>query len=170
LGKLTSLMVTRAKHRGYLADGGGLYLQISASGAKSWVFRYRESGRLREMGLGSVKVVKLPEARVLARKYRHARLDGEDPLARKRRELEANKIADARAMTFQQCAEAYIDSHKSSWKNDKHAKQWPSSLENYAYPLIGDMSVQDIQRQDVLRVLRPIWEKKLKQLRDSVAA
>ena len=52
LARLTALAVSRAKHHGYRADGGGLYLQISASGSKSWVFRFREGSRLREMGLG----------------------------------------------------------------------------------------------------------------------
>src|SRR6516225_1037022 len=158
--KLTALSVTRAKKRGYLADGGGLYLQVSTSGAKSWVFRFRENGRLREAGLGPVHTVTLAKARERAQEYRNLRLDGIDPIAeRKAGQLKA-KLEAARAMTFKQCAEAYIEAHKGSWRNDKHAAQWPSTLETYAYPVFGDLPVQAIDVTLVSKVLEPIWKTK----------
>jgi integrase len=158
--RLTSLSVSRAKKRGYLADGGGLYLQVSANGAKSWVFRFRENGRLREAGLGPVHTVTLAKAREEALKYRKLRLDGIDPIAeRKAGQLKA-KLEAAKAMTFKQCAEAYIEAHKGSWKSDKHAAQWPSTLETYAYPVFGDLSVQSIDVALVTKALEPIWKTK----------
>jgi hypothetical protein len=84
LQRLTALAVSRAKGRGYLADGGGLYLQISPSGAKSWVFRFRDAGRLREMGLGPVHTVPLVKARQKAHECRNLRLDGLDPIGERR--------------------------------------------------------------------------------------
>jgi integrase len=158
--QLTALTVSRAKKRGYLADGGGLYLQISASGAKSWVFRFRENGRLREAGLGPVHTVTLAKARERAHEYRNLRLDGIDPIAERQAGQLRAKLEAARAMTFKQCAEAYIEAHKGSWKNDKHAAQWPSTLETYAYPVFGDLSVQTIDVALVTKAVEPIWKTK----------
>jgi Arm DNA-binding domain len=75
-GKLTALAVTQAKRRSYYGDGGGLFLQVSASEAKSWVFRFKEAGKLREMGLGATHTMSLAEARQKALECRKARLDG----------------------------------------------------------------------------------------------
>jgi Arm DNA-binding domain len=80
IGKLTALAITQAKRRGYYGDGSGLFSQVSANGAKSWVFRFKESGRLREMGLGPTHTVSLAEARQKALEYRKTRLDGLDPI------------------------------------------------------------------------------------------
>jgi hypothetical protein len=78
IGKLTALAITQAKRRGYYGDGGGLLLQVSAGGAKSWVFRFKESGRLREMGLGPTYTVSLAAARQKVLECRKAALDGPD--------------------------------------------------------------------------------------------
>lgn len=160
IGKLSALTVSRAKTRGYLADGGGLYLQVSASGAKSWVFRFKDAGRLREMGLGPLHTLGLAEARTRATECRKLRLDGLDPIdERKAGRLKA-RLEAARAMTFKQCAEAYIEAHKASWKNEKHAAQWPSTIETYAYPIFGNLSVQAIDVALVTKVLEPMWKTK----------
>jgi integrase len=160
IDRLTDVSVRRAKKRGYLADGGGLYLQITASGAKSWVFRFRDNGRLREAGLGPAHTVTLAKARERAHEYRNLRLEGIDPIEeRKAGQLKA-KLEAAKAMTFKQCAEAYIEAHKGSWRNDKHAAQWPSTLETYAYPVFGDLPVQAIDVTLVSKVLEPIWKTK----------
>ena len=84
IGKLTALAITQAKRRGYYGGGGGLFLQMSASGAKSWVFRFKKGGRLREMGLGLTYTVSLAEARQKALECRKARLDGRDPIGVRR--------------------------------------------------------------------------------------
>ena len=80
LGKLTAMAVSRAKKRGYYGDGGGLYLQVSSGGSKSWVFRFRDGPRAREMGLGPIHTVSLADARERARECRRQRLDGADPI------------------------------------------------------------------------------------------
>jgi integrase len=112
------------------------------------------------MGLGAVHTLGLAEARKRATECRKLRLDGHDPIEdRKAGRLQA-KLDAARSMTFEQCAEAYIASHRPSWKNDKHAAQWPSTLKTYAYPVFGNLPVQSIDVGFVLKALQPIWHKK----------
>ena len=129
IGKLTALTVGQSKQRGYYGDGGGLFLQVSASGAKSWVFRFRVAGRLREMGLGPTHTVTLAEARDKALECRKRRLAGLDPIEARQAQRVATQLEAAKAVTFRECAERYIASHKANWSNPKHAAQWGSTLE-----------------------------------------
>ena len=99
VGKLNSLDVARARERGYYGDGGGLYLLVGPGGAKSWVFRFREAGRLREMGLGPLHTIGLAEARQRAQDCRRKRLDGIDPIEAKRTALQRQQLDAAKAMT-----------------------------------------------------------------------
>jgi integrase len=156
-GQLSPLQVTRAKARGYLSDGGNLYLQVSDAGAKSWVFRYRMNGRLREMGLGSALSVSLAEARIKALDWRKRLVEGIDPLALRRSDRDADR---ARAVTFKDAANTYVESRSYSWKNAKHAAQWPATLTAYAYPVIGDLLVRDVTKDHILKILEPIWRTK----------
>jgi integrase len=160
IGKLTALAVDKARRRGYYGDGGGLYLQVSASGAKSWVFRYKEAGRQHEMGLGPLHTIGLAEAREKARECRRVRLEGIDPIEARRTARRRAKIEAAKAMTFKQCAERYIDSHKAGWRNPKHAAQWPSTLATYVYPVFGGLAVQAIEVGLVMKAVEPIWTAK----------
>ena len=153
IGKLTALAITQAKHRGYNGDGGGLLLQVSAGGAKSWVFRFKEGGKLREMGLGPTHTVSLAEARQKALECRKARLDGRDPIEARKAGRMAAKLDAAKAMTFKDCAERYITAHRAGWKNDKHAAQWPATLVTYVYPSFGSLPVQAIDVGLVMKVL-----------------
>ena len=141
IGKLTALAITQAKRRGYYGDGGGLFLQVSASGAKSWVFRFKEGGRLREMGLGPTHTVSLAEARQKALECRKARLDGLDPIGVRRGKRIQTKLDAAKAVTFAASAQRYIASHKAGWRNPKHAAQWPATLCTYVYPVFGSLPV-----------------------------
>jgi integrase len=153
VGKLTALAVTQAKRRGYYGDGGGLYLQVSANGAKSWVFRFREAGRVREMGLGPTYTIGLAEAREKARDCRKQRLEAVDPIeARKATRMQA-KFDAAKMLTFKACAEGYIASHKAAWRSAKHASQWPSTLASYVYPTFGEVPVQSVDVSLVMKVL-----------------
>jgi integrase len=153
IGKLTALAVTQTKRRGYYGDGGGLFLQVSATGAKSWVFRFKEAGKLREMGLGATHTIGLAEARERATGCRRLRLDGVDPIELRRTKRLQAKLDDAKALTFRQCAEAYIKAHKASWRNPKHAAQWPSTLSAYVYPIFGALPVQAVDVSLVMKVL-----------------
>jgi len=158
--KLTALTVTQAKRRGYYGDGGGLFLQVNHSGSKSWSFRYKTAGKLREMGLGPVHTVSLADARDRARECRRLRLDGLDPIEVRRGKQIQAKIDAANAMSFKACAEAYIAVHKAGWRNPKHAAQWPSTLAAYVYPVFGSLPVQAVDVGLVMKALEPIWNEK----------
>jgi integrase len=160
IGKLTALGVAKAKRRGYYSDGGGLFLQVSAFGSKSWVFRFREAGRLREMGLGATHTIELVEAREKARECRRLRLDGIGPIEARKRVRSQKRLDAAKAMTFKDCAERYIGSHSAGWRSATHAAQWPSTLDRYVYPVFGSLPVQAVDVGLVLKALEPIWTEK----------
>jgi integrase len=157
IGRLTGLTVTRATKPGLYADGGGLYLRIGLTGAKSWVFRFRVDGKRRDMGLGPLHAVTLAAAREKATACRTERSDGRDPLEVRQTRRLTEKLTASKAVTFRQCATAYIDAHRPGWKNEKHAAQWGSTLETYAYPVFGDLPVQAIDTALVMKTLEPIW-------------
>ena len=155
---LTARMVGTVKQAGYFCDGQGLYLQVTARGAKSWIFRFMLNGRSREMGLGSANTIDLKDARERARTARQLLVDGIDPIDARNARRDAQKLEKARAITFVECAKQYIAAHRASWKNAKHADQWASTIETYAEPVIGDFAIADVDTALVLNVLRPIWE------------
>jgi integrase len=160
LHRLSARKVTTERKKGRYADGGGLYLQVSDQGAKSWLFRFMQDGKARQMGLGAVHTVSLAEARDAALKCRKLLHEGSDPIEERKRVRVSRRLKDASAKTFKECAEAYIKSHSAGWRNAKHAAQWSSTLETYAYPEIGALPVQDVDTTLVMNILDPIWRTK----------
>ncbi len=169
INKLSAMTVQRSKAPGYYGDGGGLYLQISKLGGKSWVFRFvprgqprSETGRTRprEMGLGPVHTVSLAEAREKALVCRKLVAEGRDPIETRKLELAKAQLEAAKAASFADCAKAYVKAHEAGWKNEKHGKQWTSTLETYAFPAIGHLPVAAIDTGLVLKVVEPIWQTK----------
>jgi integrase len=157
---LTSLKMARAKTPGMYPDGGGLYLQVgervTEHSGRSWIYRYMLRGRAREMGLGPYPLYSLAEARAKAMDARKLRHEGIDPIeARKATQLQAQLDA-AKAMTFQQCADAYFQAHREGWRSSKHVAQWKASIANHS-KAIGSLPVQTIDTPLVLKVLEPIW-------------
>ena len=157
---LTALDVERKRKLGYFADGGGLYLQVSPAGTKSWIFRFTRAGKAREMGLGSKLAVSLARAREKAQEARELLADGIDPIQARDAAKTALVLAEKRSKHFRECAEAYIEAHRSSWKNAKHVSQWENTLETYCYPELGGLPVSSIDPGLVLKVLEPIWNEK----------
>ena len=141
------------------ADGGGLYLQITEGGA-SWVYRYMLNGRAREMGLGPLALFGLQEARAKAQDARRLRHEGVDPIEHRRTARAQQQLDAAKAVTFQQCAERYIASHRAGWRHAKHVEQWESSLQRLAFPVIGALPVQAINTALVMNVIEAIWDEK----------
>lgn len=160
INRLTALQVTKLRKPGYHADGGGLYLCIKASGAKSWIFRYRFGGKEHEMGLGSLNTFSLADARERAMEQRKLLADGKDPLGFKRAAQLERSMADTSIITFDAAAQSYIASQKHGWKNEKHAEQWTNTLATYASPVFGKLPVGEIETALVMRVLHPIWASK----------
>ena len=156
--KLNKMLVKNAKP-GKHGDGAGLQLVVSNSLARRWVFRYQLDGRSREMGIGGYPDISLKEAREIVGDYRRLAKRGVDPIDYRSDERVRERLAAAQETRFRDCAESYIDSLRSGWKNAKHAAQWASTLETYAYPVFGDKAVASVDTELVLEVLNPIWAK-----------
>ncbi|MCC0035345.1 MAG: tyrosine-type recombinase/integrase [Hoeflea sp.] len=133
-----------------LGDGGGLYLNVKPSGAKSWAFIWKQNGKRNEMGLGAYPTVKLAKARALAVECRQAVAEGRNPIAERKKDA---------VPSFGDCADMFLTSMEGQWRNEKHRAQWRMTLEQYASPLRAK-SVSDISTDDVLNVLTPIWQSK----------
>jgi hypothetical protein len=126
----------------------------------SWGFRYMLNGKSRYMGLGPYPGVTLAEARREAEGCRKLLGDGTDPIEARQQGRQAARLQAAQSVTFTYCAERYIEDHRAGWRNAKHAAQWTSTLEAYAYPVFGSLSVQAIDTALVTKVLGPIWKEK----------
>ena len=144
---------------GYHRCDRGLYLQVAGSGTKSWLFRYKSpvTAKQREMGLGSLNLVPLAAARDIAVECRRQVLSGLDPLEERGRVKRVRQLEQARSITFQEAAEQCIASKKPEWKNAKHAQQWSNTLNAYAFPVFGTLSVSDLDTDLVLKAIEPIW-------------
>lgn len=156
--ELSPLAVSRLTEPGFHRVGGvtGLYLQINERGARSWVLRMMVGTKRRELGLGGFPTVGLADARTKARAVREQVENGLDPIAEKRKKREM-LIAEQRRPTFKKCAEQFMAMKSAEWRNDKHRQQWVNTLNQYAYPTIGDLPVHEISQRHVLTILEPIW-------------
>lgn len=157
LNRLSQLRVNGAKG-GMHADGGGLYLQVTATASgrlnKSWIYRYAVGGRERQMGLGSITEVKLADARQKAAECRRQRREGTDPIDER---ASARRVAEEGLVTFRRSFETFFFTKRKSLANIKHAEQWQSTMEAYVFPSIGDRPIADVQTREVLDLLAPLW-------------
>jgi integrase len=160
LHRLSALHVTNIKQRGMYADGGGLYLQVNKNGSRSWIFRFKQNGRTRDMGLGSLTTVSLAAAREIAADCRRRRLAGLDPIETRKAERREVQLAAAQSITFDQCRDAFIQAHKVGWRNAKHRAQWTNSLTTYVTPVFGSLPIQSVDVALVMKTLEPIWSTK----------
>lgn len=154
---LSAVKVAKLKEEGLHPDGGGLYLQISAAGARSWLYRYALNKRSRYMGLGSYPSVSLAEARQAADCARRLRDSGVDPIDDRERRQRLEASDQERAVSFSQAAERCIAEKKPGWRNSKHADQWTNTLKTYAYPFIENLPVGEVAVSHVKEILGPIW-------------
>jgi integrase len=172
LNRLSQTFVAKHTTPGLYGDGNGLYLQIAPGTAeddaeyvtKSWIFRYAvgtgKEKRDRKMGLGAYPLVSLALAREIAIECSLKRLKGIDPLEEREAEKRQKAAADVKTIIFEKAAEKYIAAHEAGWKNAKHRQQWTNTLKTYAYPVIGQLTVRDIDTELVMQVLNPIWTTK----------
>ncbi len=160
----TAKEVENVKTRGnHVVEGArGLYLRVSKNMTKSWALRYRRNGKLHELGLGSFPGVSLAQARELSGAHRTALRNGQDPKQEKEAAIARNKsdvqdVEKYQAMTFAKCAEEFLPGKIAEFKNAKHAAQWGNTLKQYAYPVIGDLPVDAVKLDHILKILSPIW-------------
>ena len=171
--KLAARTVATSKKPGMLGDGGGLYLQVSKGGTKSWIYRFMLRGRSRDMGLGGADVVSLSEARDLALQARKLVKAGTDPIETKNTQQRQDALKAATTLTFAECAEAYIKTHEAGWRSAKHREQWRNTLDAYASSVFGDLPVDAIDTGLVMLAIEPIWTTKTEtasRLRGRIAA
>lgn len=139
---------------GRYGDGRGLYLVVSQTGARKWIFRFTFGGRVTEMGLGNA-AISLSAARDKADEARRLVASGTNPIEAQR---EAKRLSVGKP-TFGQCADALVEAKSSEWRNEKHRAQWKMTLGEYARPLRG-VPVDQVDTEAVLGVLQPIWQAK----------
>ena len=161
LQRLSALTVSRPQKPGYLADGGGLYLQTTAAGATSWIYRFMLGRRRREMGLGPYPAVSLAAARKAATDARSLVKAGRDPIEARNAERTRKRLEDAKGTTFDEAAEQFITGNETAWRSAAHRAQWRISLATYASPIVGSMPVEDIGVPEITRILKPLWQDKV---------
>ncbi len=146
--QLTVAKVKSVQKPGRYGDGVGLYLNVTESGSKSWVQRIVIKGRRRDIGLGGLPAVGLAQARRLAAENRTVVAEGRDPVAEKR---------TPPVPTFREAARLTHEANLPRWRNEKHAISWIQTLERHAFPILGNLHIDQISKNDVLEVLTPIW-------------
>jgi integrase len=158
---LTAKRVGRLNTKGRYHDREhrGLYLQVSDTGAKSWLLRFEHAGKERWMGLGSVRDFSLREARERARAKRQLLADGVDPIEAKMSAKDAAAKEARERQTFKQAADEFLKLHAPGWRNDKHRAQWRSTLAEHAFPKLGDRAVASIDTAMVNDAVADIWTK-----------
>jgi len=155
MGKLTFGKLRALNEPGLYGDGGTLFLKVSPGGSKSWVQRFTIKGKRHDVGLGGWPVVSLQEARERAFDNRRAVAHGRDPLAEKQKASKAAAVP-----TFRAVARKYYEENLPRWKAGRHTDRWLQVVEKYAFPVFGDVPVDRVGREDVLRMLTPIWTAK----------
>lgn len=155
---LTLKLVEKLFVPGRYLDEHGLYLQVLSPTNRSWLYRFERDGRERWMGLGPLHTINLPEARERARKARQQLLDGIDPIEARLAARDAQRKEETERVTFKQACEKYLALHESSWRNEKHRKQWASTLQTHAYPTLGTRPCKAIDAALINQALAPIWQ------------
>ena len=149
--RLSAIAVRNASKPGFYHDGGGLYLQVSRFGTKSWILRYTIDKKTRDMGLGPLADWTLAEARERAKKYRQLIDDKRDPIEQRQAEQKAQSDERENRKTFEQCATACHDDKLTLWKNEKHKAQWISTLTSYAFPIQRAIRITPVQRVEMFQ-------------------
>ncbi len=150
---LSATFIRSVANAGRYGDGNGLYLIVDPSGAKRWVLRTVVMGKRRDIGLGGLSLVSLAEAREEAARLRKIARQHGDPLVERRKEQRV-------VPTFEQAAHEVHKTHSASWKNAKHVQQWINTLQDYVFPIFGNLRVAQVDTPEVLKALSPIWLKK----------
>ena len=151
MGKLTVGRVRALSKPGRYRDEPTLYLLVTRRGTKSWAQRVVIDGKRHDLGLGPWPVVSLAKARQRAFANRVAIADGRDPLAERRQ---------PKTPSFREASDRALEANRARWRNAKTAENWIATMAKYVHPVFGDRRVDEVGREDVLRVLTPIWSTK----------
>lgn len=156
--KLDTQTIKNLKKPGRYTDAlaMGLHLWVKDSNKKYWIYRYTMAGKQRNIGLGPYPDVGLADARIKAIEAKKMVVNGIDPKPQKETKTEL-KMSE---LTFSEFAKQFIDAKSSEWTNTKHRLQWEFTIEEYANPVIGNLKLDQITTEDILKILSPIWTKK----------
>ena len=156
--QLTYARISKLKKPGRYFDGGsGLHLLIKKTGSRYWVFRFKFNSKRQDMGLGVFPRVALADARKTAQEARVMLDSGISPLAKKTTAKAASLATKPKTTLFKQFALEYVEAKRPEWRNQKHGEQWVFTLTEYAFPVIGNKTLDKIETEDVLKILQPIW-------------
>jgi integrase len=160
--KLDYQTVKNLKAAGRYTDAliKGLHIWVKLNGKKYWIFRYSFNNRQHNISLGSFPALTISEARIKAQQYRDQIDNGINPLGAKKEATDRLKKTQPKKPTFREFATECIKTKRAEWTNQKHGDQWEYTLHEFAYPIIGDKHLDDIDTEDVLKVLTPIWTTK----------
>jgi len=157
--ELSPLQIKRIIKKGHHPVGGvaGLLLQVSKSGAKSWILRTVVGAKRRDIGLGGFPTIPLGLAREKARDARELISKGTDPVEHKKANKARLIASQASALTFEDAAYKYHRSKSTEFRNDKHSSNWIMSVKTYACPIIGELPVSEVELAHIVKILEPIW-------------
>ncbi len=159
--QLTYARISKLHNPGRYFDGGsGLHLLIKKTGSKYWVFRFKFNGKRQDMGLGVFPRVALADARKAAQEARVLLDSGISPLKKKTADKVAQVAVAAKRVTFEDFALECVEAKRPEWRNQKHGDQWVFTLTEYAFPIIGEKALDEIDTDDILAILKPIWTTK----------
>ena len=153
MGTLTNKKIEEIYQKGNHYDGDGLKLRVDKNINKNWIVRYQLFGTIREMGLGKYPFVTLKDARRKLFEVKKMIYDGIDPLEIKELQLEKKK----KIITFQKISDEFIKDFQVEWSNKKHIQQWTNTLNTYASPIIGKLTIDKVNNTHVCKILKPIW-------------
>jgi integrase len=158
--RLTALEVSRLVTPGMHRVDDHLYLQVRSGTSRSWIVRYTFQGRPGYLGLGGLNKLSLADARSKAKAALALLGNDIDPVLQKRAAKQRRELEAAKCVTFREAADRFVAGHRESWRSDKHRQQWDSTLATYAFPVIGNLPVNEIDIGIVLKVIEPIWSEK----------
>ena len=159
----TDPYIRNLKIKGRYTDSAtqGLNIQVKANGAKYWTFRYLYQGKRHDLGLGTYPAITLKDARARATAARNEINQGSRPTAKWKPTAPVNQPAEPENRpTFSTFAKGCIESKKAEWRNAKHGAQWHATIDDYADPVIGEKHLDQIDTDDILKILNPIWHTK----------
>lgn len=160
--KLDFQTVKNIKKPGRYTDAlvKGLHVWVKPNLNKYWIFRYTHNQKQHNISLGSFPALSISDARLKAQQARDELDKGTNPVAAKNASKALKQVSETEKIRFKEFAHACIQTKRSEWTNQKHGDQWEYTLEEFAYPVIGEKHLDEITMEDVLEILTPIWTTK----------
>ncbi|WP_173955727.1 tyrosine-type recombinase/integrase [Polynucleobacter tropicus] len=160
--KLDYQTVKNLKQPGRYTDAlvKGLHIWVKPNLNKYWIFRFTHNGKQHNTSLGSFPALSIADARLKTQQARDELTKGTNPVAAKRASKALKQAVETEKVRFKDFAHSCIQTKRAEWTNQKHGDQWEYTLEEFAYPIIGEKFLDEITMEDILEILNPIWTTK----------